>query len=146
MKKKLLFSAFFVLGAAFAGCSDDEKPVDPVALAAPVLAEDAVTQVSVAVVWDAVENAVSYACTLDGGAETTVTLPSVRFDGLEPGRSYTVKVKAVAGQEQYLDSEFAQITLTTLPATQLAAPVLSAGDATENSATVVWEAVPDAAS
>ena len=146
MKKKLLFSAFFVLGAAFAGCSDDEKPVDPVALAAPVLAEDAVTQVSVAVVWDAVENAVSYACTLDGGAETTVTQPSVRFDGLEPGRSYTVKVKAVAGQEQYLDSEFAQITLTTLPATQLAAPVLSAGDATENSATVVWEAVPDAAS
>ena len=131
MKKKLLFSAFFVLGAAFAGCSDDEKPVDPVALAAPVLAEDAVTQVSVAVVWDAVENAVSYACTLDGGAETTVTLPSVRFDGLEPGRSYTVKVKAVAGQEQYLDSEFAQITLTTLPATQLAAPVLSAVDGGE---------------
>ena len=128
MKKKLLFSAFFVLGAAFAGCSDDEKPVDPVALAIPVLAEDAVTQVSVAVTWDAVENAVSYACTLDGGAETTVTQPSVRFDGLEPGRSYTVKVKAVAGQEQYLDSEFAQITLTTLPATQLAAPVLSAGN------------------
>lgn len=127
MKKKLLFSAFFVLGAAFAGCSDDEKPVDPVALAIPVLAEDAVTQVSVAVTWDAVENAVSYACTLDGGAETTVTQPSVRFDGLEPGRSYTVKVKAVAGQEQYLDSEFAQITLTTLPATQLAAPVLSGG-------------------
>ena len=59
MKKKLLFSAFFVLGAAFAGCSDDEKPLDPVALAAPVLAEDAVTQVSVAVVWDAVET-VSY--------------------------------------------------------------------------------------
>lgn len=146
MKKKLLFSAFFVLGAAFAGCSDDEKPVDPVALAAPVLAEDAVTQVSVAVTWDAVENAASYACTLDGVAGTIVTQPSVRFDGLEPGRSYTVEVKAVAGQEQYLDSEFAQITLTTLPATQLAAPVLSAGDATENSATVVWEAVPDAAS
>ena len=71
MKKQLLFSAFFVLGAAFAGCSDDEKPVDPVALAAPVLAEDAVTQVSVAVTWDAVENAASYACTLDGGAETS---------------------------------------------------------------------------
>ena len=98
MKKKLLFSAFFVLGAVMAGCSDDEKPVDPVALPAPVLAEDAVTQVSVAVTWDAVENAASYACTLDGGAETTVTQPSVRFDGLEPGRSYTVKVKAVAGQ------------------------------------------------
>ena len=146
MKKKLLFSAFFVLGAAFAGCSDDEKPVDPVALAAPVLAEDAVTQVSVAVTWDAVENAASYACTLDGAAGTIVTQPSVRFDGLEPGRSYTVEVKAVAGQEQYLDSECARITLTTLPATQLAAPVLSAGDATENSATVVWEAVPDAAS
>ena len=136
MKKKLLFSAFFVLGAAFAGCSDDEKPVDPVALAAPVLAEDAVTQVSVAVTWDAVENAASYACTLDGAAGTIVTQPSVRFDGLEPGRSYTVEVKAVAGQEQYLDSECARITLTTL----------SAGDATENSATVVWEAVPDAAS
>ena len=146
MKKKLLFSAFFVLGAAFAGCSDDEKPVDPVALAAPVLAEDAVTQVSVAVTWDAVENAASYACTLDGVAGTIVTQPSVRFDGLEPGRSYTVEVKAVAGREQYLDSECARITLTTLPATQLAAPVLSAGDATENSATVVWEAVPDAAS
>lgn len=145
MKKKLLFSAFFVLGAAFAGCSDDEKPVIPL-LAAPVLAEDAVTQVSVAVTWDAVENAASYACTLDGAAGTIVTQPSVRFDGLEPGRSYTVEVKAVAGQEQYLDSECARITLTTLPATQLAAPVLSAGDATENSATVVWEAVPDAAS
>lgn len=98
MKKKLLFSAFFVLGAAFAGCSDDEKPVDPVALAAPVLAEDAVTQVSVAVTWDAVENAASYACTLDGAAGTIVTQPSVRFDGLEPGRSYTVEVKAVAGR------------------------------------------------
>ena len=96
MKKKLLFSAFFVLGAAFAGCSDDEKPVDPVALAAPVLAEDAVTQVSVAVTWDAVENAASYACTLDGAAGTIVTQPSVRFDGLEPGRSYTVEVKAGA--------------------------------------------------
>ena len=98
--------------------------MDPVALAAPVLAEDAVTQVSVAVTWDAVENAASYACTLDGAAGTIVTQLSVRFDGLEPGRSYTVEVKAVAGQEQYLDSECARITLTTLPATQLAAPVL----------------------
>lgn len=123
-----------------------KNPWIPLLWLHPSWPEDAVTQVSVAVTWDAVENAASYACTLDGVAGTIVTQPSVRFDGLEPGRSYTVEVKAVAGQEQYLDSECARITLTTLPATQLAAPVLSAGDATENSATVVWEAVPDAAS
>lgn len=146
MKKKLLFLAFFMSGALLAGCSDDEKPVDPVALDAPVLTEGAVTQVSLGVVWDAVANAASYICMLDDGAETPVTQPEVRFDGLEPGRSYTVKVKAVAGQEQYMDSEFARITVATLPATRLATPVLAAGDATENSAAVVWEAVPDATS
>ena len=112
MKKKLLFSAFFVLGAAFAGCSDDEKPVDPVALAAPVLAEDAVTQVSVAVTWDAVENAASYACTLDGAAGTIVTQPSVRFDGLEPGRSYTVEVK-VPGRPMVSDWRWIRCLLPT---------------------------------
>ena len=48
MKKKLLFLTFLVSGALLAGCSDDEKPVDPVALDAPVLAEGVVTQVSLA--------------------------------------------------------------------------------------------------
>lgn len=146
MKKKLLFSAFFMLGAFLAGCSDDETPVKPVALDTPVPVENSVTQVSVTVAWDAVENAVSYVYTLDDGAETSVTKTSVLFEGLEPGRSYIVKVKAVAGEKCYLDSEFARITVTTLPATRLATPVLTAGDVTESSAAVVWEAVPDAAS
>ena len=124
-----------------------KNPWIPLLLAAPVLAEDAVTQVSVAVTWDAVENAaVLRLYARRWRRDDRNTAFGALLDGLEPGRSYTVKVKAVAGQEQYLDSEFAQITLTTLPATQLAAPVLSAGDATENSATVVWKAVPDAAS
>lgn len=146
MKKKLLFFAFFVSGALLAGCSDDEKPVDPVALDTPVLAEGTLTQVSLGVVWDAVANAASYVCTIDEGAATSVTQPEVLFDGLEPGRSYTVKVKAVAGQEQYLDSEFASITVTTLPATRLAAPVLTPGDVTVNSVVIVWEKVADATS
>lgn len=146
MKKKLLFLTFLVSGTLLAGCSDDEKPVDPVALDTPVLAEGVVTQVSLGVVWDAVANAASYVCTLDDGAATPVTQPEVLFDGLEPGRSYTVKVKAVAGQKQYLDSEFAGITVATLPATRLAAPVLTAGDVTESSVAIVWEKVPDATS
>lgn len=146
MKKKLLFTSFFVLGALLAGCSDDQKPAEPVALAVPVLTEGTVTQVSLGVSWEAVANAVSYTCTLDDGTETSVAQTEVRFDGLEPGRSYTVKVKAVAGQKQYLDSEFARIAVSTLPATQLDAPVLAAGDVTEGSATVVWEPVQDAMS
>lgn len=61
------------------------------------------------IVWQPVEGAVSYVCTGDAGAETTVTECSVTFSDLSVG-TYTVKVKAVG--DGYRDSETSEITVT----------------------------------
>lgn len=49
--------------------------------------------------------------TVDGGEELTVTGLSAVVTGLESGMPATVRVKAVSGQVQFLDSEFAELTV-----------------------------------
>lgn len=61
--------------------------------------------------WEAVPDAASYVYTVDGGEELTVTGLSAVVTGLESGMPATVRVKAVSGQVQFLDSEFAELTV-----------------------------------
>ena len=61
--------------------------------------------------WEAVPDAASYVYTVDGGEELPVTGLSAVVTGLESGMPATVRVKAVSGQVQFLDSEFAELTV-----------------------------------
>lgn len=89
----------------------------PVALGTPVPVVDqaSLSETSFTVTWEAVENAVSYAYTLNNGTEETAGSTTVTFSDLTASTQYTFKVKAVAAEDGgYTDSEWASLTVTTL--------------------------------
>ena len=108
---------FYILGtmtliALVSGCNKTE--VEPVVLATPEPQIDTVSATSASIVWEAVENAASYAYSLNEGEELTTTEPKVTFEGLAAETEYNFKVKAVSGDSGlYADSEWATITFTT---------------------------------
>jgi len=111
-----LFAAIACLALAWGGvaCSDDDDPADGTTLAKPVLSQQNVTKTSFVVTWPAVPNAGSYAYTVNDGAQKTVTATALEETGLESGKTYVVKVKAVpADTETYRESAWASITVTT---------------------------------
>ena len=103
MKKisRILMCAFLLLG--FAACSDSDDDGDNgnnngnnngTQLAAPVLAKGTVEEEAFVVTWQPVEHADLYIYSLNGGAQSSTSGTSARFEGLEPGTEYTVAVKA----------------------------------------------------
>lgn len=157
--KKIIYCALFVLAAVAAVCSCREKPQpDPETLAAPVPVVDSasLSESSFTVLWEPVENAVSYTYVLDDGAEETVNTTSAVFSGLSAATEYTVRVKADASDdsEEYLDSEWAGIVVTTLEEKEpdpedpvaLDIPQLTVSGETETSFVVEWTAVSNAVS
>lgn len=97
---------------AFTACDNETeeptKPVEPTALAKPVLTVENVTNTSFTVKWAAVENAVGYMVN-DGSGNTTITETSFTMENLNAG-TYTVKVMAMAAEgSNYTNSEFATI-------------------------------------
>lgn len=77
----------------------------------PVLSVTEETASSFTVQWEAVENADSYTCTINDGAEQKTSETSMTFSGLTAG-TYTVKVKATSENEAYTDSDWASCEVT----------------------------------
>ena len=78
------------------------------------------SRTSVSVSWAPVGNAVSYDWEILDGASATVTSDntaecSLQYEGLVAGTDYVVRVKAVPGDEDYLESDFAEVTVSTDP-------------------------------
>ncbi|MBR5249001.1 MAG: fibronectin type III domain-containing protein [Bacteroidales bacterium] len=113
--KKILFSVMAIVALAFTTSCETTKeeptPADPTALAAPVLTVANQTEDGFTISWAAVENAAGY--TYHMVEEKVTTETSVTFTGLAAG-SYTVRVKAnaPAGSKEFVDSQFADITVT----------------------------------
>lgn len=123
MKKisRILMCAFLLLG--FAACSDSDDDGDNgnnngnnngTQLAAPVLAKGTVEEEAFVVTWQPVEHADLYIYSLNGGAQSSTSGTSARFEELEPGTEYTVAVKALSSGSEYTTSEAAEIKVTTL--------------------------------
>lgn len=138
----------FLLGMLLTiSCQKPEQEQDPQQLDRPVLAIEEQTESSFIIAWETVENAVSYVYTFNDGQEAKTTELSVQFSDLSAG-SYTVKVKAVSANPQmYPDSEWAEktVTISYEDAEPLQAPELSIGGQNENSFTITWKAVENAA-
>ena len=154
--KRVFYGAMIALMATAFLTSCEEvakKPAEPVALDAPTLTVAEQTETSFMVIWDLVENAVSYTYTIDNGAEQSTTNESAEFTDLTAGTTYTVKVKAVAAEDsEYLDSQWATLSVTTLEGEdpvvepqKLDTPELSIEQQGEN-LVISWTAVENAAS
>lgn len=84
---------------------------EPEQLSAPQLSIASQDETSFVIEWSEVANAVSYAYTFNGGAETATDALSAEFTDLTAG-DYTVKVKAVGDGTAYVDSDWASINVT----------------------------------
>lgn len=112
--KKFYFGAMIALAATafLSSCEKTETESEPVALSTPVLTVVEQTESSFMVIWDLVENAVSYTYTINNGTEESTTDESAQFTDLTEG-TYTVKVKAVAPEgDEFIDSDWASISVT----------------------------------
>lgn len=109
-------------------------------LATPQLTIADQTETSFIISWAAIEGAVSYAYTLNDGSETTTEELSAEFTNLTAG-DYTVKVKAVADGVEYLDSEWAEITVSiiTVDESVLGQYAITVQDQEGNDIQVVYE-------
>lgn len=118
MKTKI----FICLVAAVLTVSCEKTPevISPTKLDRPVLSVESVSRTSVSVSWAPVENAASYDWEILDGASATVTSDntaecSFQYEGLAAETNYVVRVKAVPGDEDYLESDFAELTVSTDP-------------------------------
>lgn len=112
--KKFYFGAMIALAATafLSSCEKNGTESEPVALSTPVLTVVEQTESSFMVIWDLVENAVSYTYTINNGTEESTTNESAQFTDLTEG-TYTVKVKAVAPEgDEFIDSDWASINVT----------------------------------
>ena len=129
--------------------SDISKPLvfrtsGKVVLAKPVLSVADRSSGEITVTWDAVRNAGKYICKVNDGAEVETGVPSFTASGLAHSTQYTIKVKSVPADDQlnlFIESDWAEIKVTTTGITKLDAPVLAYGDVTPNGFTVTWPAV-----
>lgn len=148
--KKFYFGAMIALAATafLSSCEKNGTESEPVALSTPVLTVVEQTESSFMVIWDLVENAVSYTYTINNGTEESTTNESAQFTDLTEG-TYTVKVKAVAPEgDEFIDSDWATVSVTIEAAelAPLATPQLTIADQTETSFIISWAAIEGAVS
>lgn len=116
-------------------------------LDSPVLTVSNVLAGGFTVSWAAVKNAGKYVYKIDDGQEMQTTETSFTADGLKHSTRYVVKVKAVPSEAQAalaVESAWAEVTAETQHRTDLANPVLAAGDIHTNGFTISWAAIPGA--
>ena len=149
MKRNFLGAMIALAASAILfSCEEPAPEPTPVSLATPVVSVTEQTETSFVIAWEAVEHAVSYAYTLNDGAEQNTSELSATFTDLTEG-TYNVKVKAIAPEgEEYLDSDWASIdvTLEVAEPEQLAAPQLSIASQDETSFVIEWSEVANAVS
>lgn len=151
MKKLFFFMAAGLMSGLVGGCSDSEAEVTPSPLTEPVLFQSEVTQTAIVIGWSPVANAVSYGYEVSGGEMPAVSGQTAeclfRLDGLTPNVEYAVWVKAIPGSDDYLESEYACLRVTTQPELpRLEKPELVIPDIPGTSLTVTWQAVANASS
>lgn len=151
MKKFFFFMAAGVLMALGGGCSDPEEENGSAPLSKPVFSDTASAQTTIRVSWNPVANAASYAYEVAGGslsgAAGTTAETFFSMENLTPETQYVVRVKAVAGSAAYLDSEYAEVKVSTKPVLpQLDRPELTLPAVVGTTVSVTWEAVAGASS
>ncbi len=106
--KKVYFLILLILVTAFClfGCTEEEKPKDPVQLDTPVVTVDDDGVAS----WEAIPNAVRYLYKINLTNETSTSKLQIQ---LKDGQS--IKVKAVGNRTDYLDSEYSATVVYTAP-------------------------------
>ena len=120
-------------------------------LSAPNLSVGSITASGASVSWKAVSNAASYNGRYKKQSDTTWTpsngvTSAWTLSGLDANTNYEAQIKAVAGSD-YADSPWsASANFKTAKGTALAAPTPTAGNITQNGASVSWSAVTDASS
>ena len=125
-----------------AGCS--KKAPDPVVLAAPspeiaVLGIDKVT-----LLWETVENAVSYQILLDGSTTIEAKGVCAVIGDLAAGTEYSVRMKSIApeGSTEWLDSDYGEaLTFKTRGRTVLKAPEVKVDELEPSSVKLSWAPV-----
>lgn len=114
----------------------------------PVLAAENIHTNGFTISWAAIPGAGKYNYKLDGGDVNTTTELSVAFNSLAALSQHTVEVQAApseANLDNYVNSGWASIQVTTLDLVALDAPVLKPEDVRGVEFTVTWAAVPHAA-
>ncbi|MBR6003076.1 MAG: fibronectin type III domain-containing protein [Bacteroidales bacterium] len=120
------------------------KTAGKTVLAKPVLSVADRSSGEFTVTWDEVRNAGKYICKVNDGAEVETGATSFTATGLTHSTEYTLKVKSAPAEDQlnlFVESDWAEIKVTTTGITKLDAPMLSYGDVTPNGFTVTWPAV-----
>lgn len=116
-------------------------------LAAPELTVSGIISGGFTVSWKSVKNAEKYVYKVGDAAEQETAELTFTTSGLKHSTKYVVKVKAVPSASQaeyYVDSDWAETSVTTASRSTLAAPVLSSESIHTNGFTVAWTAVPGA--
>lgn len=120
-KKNLYLAAMvFMTVVAVASCEkpetengNEETPevTEKTPLASPVLSVSEQTPTSFTIVWEPVDNALSYTYVLDSGEEQPTSQCNASFTDLVPTSEHSVKVKAcpASDSEEWSDSEWAII-------------------------------------
>lgn len=120
------------------------KTAGKVVLAKPVLSVADRSSGEFTIVWDEVRNAGKYVCKLNDAAEVETGVPCFTASGLSHSTEYTVRVKSAPSEDQlnlFIESDWAEIKVTTTGVTKLDAPMLSSSDVNPNGFTVTWPAV-----
>lgn len=111
--RKFLFFLTVPL-AMLAACSDDDDDNGGgKALQSPVLEVTATTGNSIALSWEAVEHAASYAWQVNEEEVRNTTETRLSLTGLKGNTLYKIRVKAVSGSAAYSDSKWASVEQTT---------------------------------
>lgn len=149
MKKNYTQLLVLLLTVLFAACGGGEKEIEPTKLGTPAPTLT-ITGADVSVVWPKVEAAAGYTYELtENGAscdQGTLTAPNYRFT-MQSKWTYSFRVKATADKSgMYLDSEWS--APVTAKMNQLSMPTVKLDEAsvTNNSATLSWTKVTNAAS
>ena len=93
---------------------EPETPADSVVLAAPVVVVDTVTETTVTLVWNVVENATNYNVYMDSALVASVADTTYTADSLTAETTYSFTVTAVADTLESVASNV--VTVTTLKA------------------------------
>ena len=103
---RLAPAVLLTVSLCFAGCTEKETVQNPVKLDAPVVTVLQVSQTSVTFVWEPVNGASGYSYVVAGGDTESTRETLLEVNGLEAGKEYSIRVKAVSPDGRDYDSDW----------------------------------------